>query len=135
MTVSFGGLVALDHVSVEVSRGEVLGVIGPNGAGKTTLFNVICGFVVPDEGTLSWRGEPVERMRPHELTRLGIARTLQGVGLFENLTLLENVMVGAARFRRSGWVSAMLGLPRSDRDERQLRERAISALARLDCEE
>jgi branched-chain amino acid transport system ATP-binding protein len=135
VTVSFGGLVALDGVSVEVSQGEVLGIIGPNGAGKTTLFNVICGFVVPDAGTLSWRGEPFTRMRPHRLTRLGIARTLQGVGLFENLTLLENVMAGAARFRRASAFSAMLALPGSDRDERQLRERAMTALARLGCDD
>jgi branched-chain amino acid transport system ATP-binding protein len=125
--------VALDGVSVDVAQGEVLGVIGPNGAGKTTLFNVICGFVAPDAGTLSWRDQPITRMRPHRLTRLGIARTLQGVGLFENLTLLENVMVGAARFRRANALTAMLGLPTSDRDERQLRERAMSTLARLDC--
>jgi branched-chain amino acid transport system ATP-binding protein len=135
VTVSFGGLVALDGVSVDVSRGEVLGIIGPNGAGKTTLFNVLCGFVVPDEGTFSWRGEPITRMRPHRLTRLGIARTLQGVGLFENLTLLENVMAGAARFRRASGLSAMLAFPSSDRDERQLRERAMAALARLGCDE
>jgi branched-chain amino acid transport system ATP-binding protein len=133
VTVSFGGLVALDGVSVDVARGEVLGVIGPNGAGKTTLFNVICGFVDPDAGTLTWRGAPITRIRPHRLTQLGIARTLQGVGLFENLTLLENVMTGAARFRRASALTAMLALPGSDRDERQLRERSMSALARLGC--
>ncbi len=128
-------MVALDGVSLDVSPGEVLGVIGPNGAGKTTLFNVICGFVVPDAGTLTWGGERIDRMRPHRLTGLGIARTLQGVGLFENLTLLENVMVGAERFRRANVLTAILGLPRSDRDERELRARAIAALARLGCED
>jgi branched-chain amino acid transport system ATP-binding protein len=133
VTVRFGGVVALDGVSVEVDRGEVLGVIGPNGAGKTTLFNVICGFVKPDSGTLTWRGEPVARMRPHQLTRLGVARTLQGVGLFRHLTLLENVMVGAARFRKASVISSMLALPTSDRDERALRERAMAALDRLGC--
>jgi branched-chain amino acid transport system ATP-binding protein len=135
VSVRFGGVVALDGVSLEVNPGEVLGVIGPNGAGKTTLFNVICGFVVADTGTLSWRGESIDRMRPHRLTRLGIARTLQGVGLFEKLTLLENVMVGADRFRRTSPLIAMLALPRSDRNERQLRERAMAALARLGCED
>jgi branched-chain amino acid transport system ATP-binding protein len=135
LTVRFGGVVALDDVSLEVAAGEVLGVIGPNGAGKTTLFNVICGFVAPDAGTLTWRGDAIARMRPHRLTQLGIARTLQGVGLFENLTLLENVMVGAARFRRANALTAMLALPSSDRDERQLRERALSALTRLGCED
>ncbi len=133
VTVRFGGLVALDGVSLEVRPGEVLGVIGPNGAGKTTLFNVICGFVRPEQGTLSWRGQPLARVRPHELTRIGIARTLQGVGLFENLTVLDNVMVGAARFRRANAFTAMLALPSSDRDERELRERAMSALARVGC--
>ena len=133
VTIRFGGVVALDRVSLQVGRGEVLGVIGPNGAGKTTLFNVICGFVVPDGGTLIWRDEPIARMRPHRLTRLGIARTLQGVGLFERLTLLENVMVGAERFRRSNSLTGMLGLPRADRDERELRERALEALGRLGC--
>jgi branched-chain amino acid transport system ATP-binding protein len=135
ISVRFGGVVALDGVSLEVCPGEVLGVIGPNGAGKTTLFNVICGFVVPNEGTLCFRGETLERVRPHRLTELGIARTLQGVGLFEHLTLLENVMVGAERFRRANPLAAMLALPRSDRNERELRERAMAALARLGCDD
>jgi branched-chain amino acid transport system ATP-binding protein len=135
VTISFGGITALDSVSVEVSQGEVLGVIGPNGAGKTTLFNVICGFVTPDSGTLSWRGKPLARIRPDRLTAIGIARTLQGVGLFAHLTVLENVVTGAERFRRARLAHALLGLPRSDRDERELRERARAALARLGCEE
>jgi len=135
VTVRFGGIIALDGVSVDLTRGEVLGVIGPNGAGKTTLFNVICGFVTPDSGVLSWSGAPLARTRPHALAALGIARTLQGVGLFPRLTVLENVMVGAQRFRRAGLVSALLGLPRSDRDESTLRERALATLTRLGCEE
>lgn len=134
VTVSFGGITALDGVSVEVSRGEVLGVIGPNGAGKTTLFNVICGFVKPSAGSLSWRGQTIERMRPERLTALGIARTLQGVGLFSRMTVLENVMVGAQRFRRAGLLSALLALPRSDHDERALAGRAEAALAKVGCE-
>jgi branched-chain amino acid transport system ATP-binding protein len=135
VSVSFGGIRALDEVSVEVDSGEVLGIIGPNGAGKTTLFNVICGFVEPDSGSLSWRGEALDEVRPDRLTRLGIARTLQGVGLFSGLTALENVMVGAQRFRRARFASALLALPGSDRDERQLRDRASRALERVDCVE
>jgi branched-chain amino acid transport system ATP-binding protein len=133
LTVSFGGLKALDSVSVAVARGEVLGVIGPNGAGKTTLFNVICGFVRPDAGTLHWRGQVIDRIRPERLARMGIARTLQGVGLFGGLTALENVMVGAERFRSAGLLGALLALPRSDRDERALRDRAQEALERVGC--
>jgi len=135
LTVRFGGITALDDVSVEVQPGEVLGVIGPNGAGKTTLFNVICGFEQPTSGTLSWKGRDFTKVRTNRLAGLGIARTLQGVGLFPGLSVLENVMLGAQRFRRAGFASALLGLPRSDRDERALRERARRMLAELGCED
>jgi branched-chain amino acid transport system ATP-binding protein len=135
LTVRFGGITALDAVSVEVGAGEVLGVIGPNGAGKTTLFNVICGFVAPQSGTLEWKGQTLASVRTNRLAKLGIARTLQGVGLFPGLSVLENVMVGAERFRRAGVASALLALPRGDRDERALRERATRMLAQLGCED
>jgi branched-chain amino acid transport system ATP-binding protein len=128
VSVRFGGITALEGVSCDVSTGEVVGVIGPNGAGKTTLFNVICGFVTPDSGTIEWRGGSLAKIRPDRLASLGIARTLQGVGLFGGLTVAENVMLGAERFRRARIPSALLALPRSDRDERQLRERAVAAL-------
>jgi branched-chain amino acid transport system ATP-binding protein len=134
VTVSFGGISALERVSVDVSTGEVVGVIGPNGAGKTTLFNVICGFVSPQSGTLQWDGRALDGVRPDRLASLGIARTLQGVGLFGQLSVLENVMAGADRFRRSRYGGALLGLWTSDRDERRLRDRARATLARLDCE-
>jgi branched-chain amino acid transport system ATP-binding protein len=133
VTVSFGGIKALEDVSVEVAGGEVVGVIGPNGAGKTTLFNVICGFVAPDSGSITWRDGSLDRLRPHRLSSMGIARTLQGVGLFSKLTVLENVMTGADRFRRARYGGALLGMWTSDRDERALRERARASLAKLDC--
>ncbi|HTU79916.1 MAG TPA: ABC transporter ATP-binding protein [Solirubrobacteraceae bacterium] len=135
LTVRFGGITALDAVSLDLAPGEVLGVIGPNGAGKTTLFNVICGFVAPTSGTMRWQGRAFAKVRANRLARLGIARTLQGVGLFSGLSVLENVMAGAQRFRRAGVASALLGLPRSDRDERELRERALRALRELGCED
>ncbi|WP_232661956.1 ABC transporter ATP-binding protein [Pseudonocardia sp. TRM90224] len=130
VSVRFGGLVALDAVSFAVGHGKVHGVIGPNGAGKTTLFNVCCGFVRPDAGTVLRHGRPVSP-RPDELAGMGIARTLQGVGLFRGLSVVENVMVGADRHRKAGFGSTLLALPRSDRDERALRERAMAALAEL----
>jgi branched-chain amino acid transport system ATP-binding protein len=125
--VRFGGLVALDDVSLRVPPGRIVGVIGPNGAGKTTLFNVVCGFVTPTSGTITLDGRP-QRPRPHRLTRLGIARTLQGVGQFAGLTALENVMAGAEHTARAGFASALFGLPRSERDERRLRTEALAAL-------
>lgn len=96
ITVRFGGLIALDDVSLRVPAGRIVGVIGPNGAGKTTLFNVICGFVTPTAGEISLDGK-AWRPKPHHLNRLGIARTLQGVGQFNGLTVLENVQVGARK--------------------------------------
>lgn len=132
VTVQFGGLTALDDVSLDVGRGEVVGVIGPNGAGKTTLFNVLCGFVRPQAGTVTWRGQSLDGVRPHQLAGLGIARTLQGVGLFAGLTAAENVMAAAPRAGRPGVLSGLLGLPRADRDERRVRAGALEVLERLD---
>src|ERR1017187_9755131 len=94
LSVRFGGLLALDQVSMSAVQGEIVGVIGPNGAGKTTLFNIICGFVRADSGTLSYRGQALGRHQPHHLAKLGIARTLQGVGLWRGLSVVENVMAG-----------------------------------------
>ncbi|MGZ6942266.1 MAG: ABC transporter ATP-binding protein [Oryzihumus sp.] len=128
VTVSFGGIQALAGVSLAVAPHQVLGVIGPNGAGKTTLFNVACGFVQPDTGTLTWQGRELTGLRPHRLAGLGIARTLQGLGLFDRMTVLENVMVGADRHARAGFLSGLLGLSRSSKEERALRERATAAL-------
>jgi branched-chain amino acid transport system ATP-binding protein len=132
VTVRFGGLTALSDVSAAVQPGEVVGVIGPNGAGKTTLFNVICGFTRPSEGRLSLHGKPLRRHRPHQLASLGIARTLQGLGLFPHLTVLDNVVIGADRHARAGFAAGLFGLPRSDHDEQRLRSRALDVLQRLD---
>ena len=131
ITVTYGGLTALSEVSLGVSAHSVHGVIGPNGAGKTTLFNVACGFTAPDSGSISWRGTVLERMRPHDLAGLGIARTLQGVGLFDRMSVLENVVVGADTHARSGFLSSLLGLPKSSREERRLKAAALETLDRL----
>jgi len=135
VTVRFGGLTALADVSAQVDEHEVVGIIGPNGAGKTTLFNVICGFTRPTGGALRLRGNPLQRHHPHELAKLGIARTLQGLGLFPHLSLLENVMVGASKDSRSWFWSALLSLPRSDSDDASLRDRALSVMRELDLDD
>ncbi|MDR7274669.1 ABC transporter ATP-binding protein [Catenuloplanes atrovinosus] len=128
--VRFGGLTALEDVSLRVPPGRIVGVIGPNGAGKTTVFNVVCGFVVPHAGTITLDGRRL-RPRPHRLTRLGIARTLQGVGLFAGLTLAENVMAGATGSARAGFLSSLLATPWAAREERRLRTGAVEILERL----
>jgi len=132
LSVRFGGLVALSEVSLHVGRSQVVAVIGPNGAGKTTLFNAVCGFVRPESGEIRCAGRLLRRHRPHELTGLGIARTLQHLGLFPGLTVLENVMVGAHRHARAGFLNGLFATPRSDRDESSLRQRAAAVLGELD---
>lgn len=135
LTVRFGGVTALEDVSLSVAAGEAVGVIGPNGAGKTTLFNAICGFVRPQAGRIVVGGQEQRRIRPHQLSQLGIGRTLQGVGLFKGLTVLENVMAGAQRFARSTLLHSLFAAPRAERDLRELRERAQRALERVGCAE
>jgi branched-chain amino acid transport system ATP-binding protein len=131
VTVTFAGLAALDGVSMHVDPGEIVSLIGPNGAGKTTLFNVVCGFVQPSDGYVSFRGEELRHHRPTKLARLGVARTLQGVGLWRGLTVLDNVMAGAQSSLRAGFTAALLGLPRSSREEDRLRARAGAMLERF----
>ena len=129
LTVEFGGLRALDDVFLNLKSNQVVGLIGPNGAGKTTLFNAICGLVKPTSGTLALNGQARDWPATHDLTSLGISRTLQGVGLFPDLTVAENVMIGAQKFARTGLISA--GFGRNKNDERLLRERAHWALERV----
>ena len=127
LSVSFGGLKALDNVKIEVKSNDVVGLIGPNGAGKTTLFNVISGLVAPNSGQIEFNNELIPWPKPYELTKYGIARTLQGVGLFSGLSVVENVMMGADVHRKSNFVKDLLGL--SSRDEYDLKEKAMQALA------
>jgi branched-chain amino acid transport system ATP-binding protein len=134
LTVRFGGVVALLDASIGIPANQVSAVIGPNGAGKTTLFNAICGFVRPQSGEILYQGRTLSGVRPDQLTGLGISRTLQGLGLWPGLTVVENVMAGALRRERPGWAWAMLGLPRADHDEDRAREAAIGVLSELGIE-
>ncbi len=129
VTISLDGLRALNDVYLEVAKNEVVGLIGPNGAGKTTLFNALCGLVTPDSGNFYLYGKKCAFPRPDNLVELGIARTLQGVGLFGDLSVLENVMIGAQHLAQTGLISAALA--RNSKDERRIRERARIALERV----
>jgi len=129
LTGGYDGVPVLHGVDLTVRAGTICAVLGANGAGKTTLFNVICGFVRPGHGTMTWAGAEL-RPRPEHLSGLGIARTLQGIGLFAGLSVLENVMVGAAS-GRARFGSALLALPGSDRAERALRQAALDCLREL----
>ena len=124
----FGGLSALAGLDMHVDAGEILSVIGPNGAGKSTLFNVITGLYAPDAGDITFRGDSIVGLRPHQVAKLGIARTFQNVRLFPNMTVLENAMVGQHCRSRSGIFGSVLRLPGTKREEERIRVRAQQAL-------
>ncbi len=109
VTVRFGGLVAVDGVSFEMNGGEICALIGPNGAGKTTLFNAVSGNVIANAGSISFRGEEISRLTPHEISARGARRTFQNGGLFPELTALENVLVGLHAQVGSSFLGLLLG--------------------------
>lgn len=127
--VHFEGVVALDSVSLRVRANQIVGVIGPNGAGKTTLFNAVSRFVTPVTGTITYRGRSLLDLPTWRLAHLGIARTLQGLGLWPTLTVLENVIAGAPS--RARLAADMLALPSADRRTATLREEAMANLEEL----
>jgi branched-chain amino acid transport system ATP-binding protein len=128
VTMRFGGLVAMDAVSFDIKRGEILGLIGPNGAGKTTCFNTMTGVYKPTSGQVLLEGTPLGRRKRYQITRLGIARTFQNIRLFNEMTALENVVVGADARHKTSVIGALLRLPRHHREEREAIERASALL-------
>ena len=129
LSVSFGGLKALSNVNLDLHANEVVGLIGPNGAGKTTLFNALSGLADVESGSLEINGKSHKWPKPYQLIDLGISRTLQGVGLFPDLTVLENVMIGDNKSAKTGLISSALGV--SGKDEAKLKQRAMTALERV----
>ncbi|HYY07709.1 MAG TPA: ABC transporter ATP-binding protein [Actinomycetota bacterium] len=125
----FGGLYALSGLDMEVHEGEIVSVIGPNGAGKSTLFNVVTGIYAPDDGDVLYGGASIVGLRPHQVVKLGIARTFQNVRLFANMTILENAMVGQHSRSRGGLFGSILRTPGVRAEEERIRERAEEALA------
>lgn len=127
----FDGLVAVDDVSFDVRAGTIVGIIGPNGSGKTTLINMITGVYVPDGGEILFEGKPIASRKPFEIARLGIARTFQNIRLFNDLTVIENVMVGADGGREGGYFPALIGTAAERRREADARRDALQLLAGL----
>ena len=124
----FGGLLALDEVSLSVQHGEIYGLIGPNGAGKTTLFNVLTGLYSPDSGEFFFNGEKLIATKPHAVAERGIARTFQNIRLFGNMSALENVMVGRHVRTHAGVFGAVLRDSRTRAEENSIRSRALALL-------
>ena len=129
VSVSFGGVRAVDDLSFEVAPGTIKGVIGPNGAGKTTLFNAISGIARPQRGRMTLDDRDITALRPHERAALGLSRTFQNLQLFPQMSVLENVMLGAHARLRAGWAAGMLGL--AGREEREAEAIARDRLAML----
>jgi branched-chain amino acid transport system ATP-binding protein len=134
LAINFGGIRALDGVSFEVAPGEVFTIIGPNGAGKTTIFNLISRIYDPSDGRLTFCGEDITRVPPHEIARRGIARTFQNIELFEHATVLQNLLLGRHAHKRSGFVEELLFLPRVERLEVEHREAAEKVIDFLDLQ-
>ncbi len=128
LTMRFGGVTALDTVTLNVDRGEIFGLIGPNGAGKTTVFNVVTGVFEPTNGEVRFTGKNIAGLSRNEITRLGIARTFQNIRLFREMTALENVMVGADAHHRTSVPGAIIRFGRHRAEEADGHERGMQLL-------
>ncbi len=128
MTKRFGGLVAVDHLNFHIPRGAIASIIGPNGAGKTTFFNCITGFYQIDEGEIIFDNGRINGKSPDLITRAGIARTFQNIRLFNNMTAIENIMVGQEPHLKSSWLGSIFGLPATQAENKRSEERAQELL-------
>jgi branched-chain amino acid transport system ATP-binding protein len=131
LSITFGGVRAIDDVSLQVPAGLVFSIIGPNGAGKTTLFNLFSGIYLPQDGRVRLAGKDVTGLAPHRLARRGLSRTFQNLQIFFRMTALENVMVGRHRHETTGILADLLHLPSVGRQNRRTRDAARAALDRV----
>jgi branched-chain amino acid transport system ATP-binding protein len=135
VTMQFGGVTALDNVTLDIKRGEILGLIGPNGAGKTTCFNVITGVYTPTKGTVTFDGESLVGKKRYQITKRGIARTFQNIRLFPDMSALENVLVGVDAHSKTSVLGAIGRIPRARREETEGRARALELLQLVGIDE
>ena len=128
LSKAFGGLRAINDLSMHVNEGEIVSVIGPNGAGKTTFFNLVTGMETPDGGNILFENQDLVGLRPNQILGLGLARTFQNVRLFPAMTVLENVMVGQHARTKSGLIGAIFNTPRHRREEAEIEARSKDVL-------
>ncbi|MFT9820478.1 ABC transporter ATP-binding protein [Lysinibacillus sp. NPDC056185] len=128
LTKVFGGVVAVDNVSFTINKGEIFAVIGPNGAGKTTLFNMITGVLPSSSGNVYFQGERLTRKKPYQIAQAGVTRTFQNLEVFDNMTVIENVMTGAHITMKTNILTAGLRLPNVVKEEVYTMERALQCL-------
>lgn len=143
LSMVFGGLRAIDSVSIEIRKGEIAALIGPNGAGKTTLFNCVTGvykptegeiFICPDDPSAGGKERAIHARKPHEINRLGLARTFQNIRLFSNMSVLENVMLGRNNSLKAGVLGALLRTPKTREEEERVIHESRALLATLGLE-
>jgi len=134
ISISFGGIKALSRVRFEISQGEVFGIIGPNGAGKTTIFNCISRFYDLQEGRIFFQDKEISRMGSHRVASLGIARTFQNIELFKNMTVMDNLLLGRHRHRRSNLFQEVIFSKSVRQQERKSREKAEEIIDFLDLQ-
>lgn len=128
VTKRFGGLSAVDNVTIQVPEGSIYAIIGPNGAGKTTLYNCITGFYPSDEGDMLFQDKSLVGLSPDRITKMGISRTYQNIRLFPAMTALENILVGAHPRLKSNWIDAILHTPRQRKEEKEALKKAQDLL-------
>lgn len=128
VSIRFGGLTAVDSLDLEVRQGEILALIGPNGAGKSTVFNLITGIYQPTEGSISFEGKALIGTATHRIAQMGITRTFQTIRLFNELSVLDNVKIGAHCRGKAGLVLALTRLPSMKKEEAELKEKSLEAL-------
>ena len=134
LSISFGGLRAVDDFNVTIEKGQLYGLIGPNGAGKTTVFNLLTGVYQPDEGFIKLNGTDITRLKTIEINKAGIARTFQNIRLFKELSVLDNVKVGLHNKYQYSTIAGLLRLPRYFNVEKQMNERAMELLKVFDLD-
>ncbi|MEG6522124.1 ABC transporter ATP-binding protein [Desulfotomaculum sp. 1211_IL3151] len=134
VTIRFGGLTAVDNVSIKIEQGKIRALIGPNGAGKSTIFNLITGIYPPTEGEITFQNIKVSGLKPHTITEMGIARTFQNIRLFGEMTVLENVKIGQHCRTRAGFLSAILRGPRVKKEEKAITEASMEALKLMELD-
>lgn len=128
ITKAFGGLVAVNGVDLDVTKGSIQAIIGPNGAGKSTFFNLISGFYPSTSGKVIFEGKDISKLPPNKVAKLGIARTFQTTNLFEESTVLDNVVIGNRLHTKSGLFDAIFNTPRERREQKESIEKAYEAL-------
>ncbi len=134
VTLRFGGVTAVNDLTMDVREGEVFALVGPNGAGKSTVFNMISRFYTPASGSITFDGQDLLRLKPHEVPRLGIARTFQNIELFDRATVLQNLLVGRHRHRRTTLLEEMFFLGRARSEERAHRHAVEEVIDFLDLQ-